>query len=152
MSIPRYQLHITGACSMAYVQLQWVNAMDKADRGQMTASIPINIGRSPRNDLVLADKNASVSRRHARMIREDDHLVLIDKQSTNGIYVGERKITRSIVKSGTKFTIGAYLVTLKLQSQCSNQSCQRFVDNHLRLCPWCGRFLADAITREGLYE
>jgi pSer/pThr/pTyr-binding forkhead associated (FHA) protein len=137
---------------MGFVQLQWVSLINEVDQGEMTASLPVNIGRSPGNDLVLTDKVVSVSRRHARVIREEDSLVLIDQDSTNGTYIGERQITRATINSGAEFTVGAYQITLTLQVQCSNEACQRFAAADVRLCPWCGRFMADAVTREALYE
>lgn len=135
---------------MTHMKLQWINLLDKAEHGEITASIPVNIGRSPGNDLVLDDQKATVSRKHARIVRHNGHLVLTDRQSTNGTHIGQHRIGSVIINGQTKFTVGPYLITLNLMSRCSNQTCQRPVDNQLHLCPWCGRFVADAITKEAI--
>ena len=134
------------------IQLQWVNQMRLADQGQATLPLPITIGRAESNDVVLADRRAGVSRWHARVVRERGQLLLIDQHSTNGIFVGETRITRTPLQSGTTFRIGAFDLTLTLQHRCSNSACERLVDSQQQMCPWCGRFMAEAITRDGLFQ
>jgi len=50
-----------------------------------------HIGRGAHNDVVLAD--GSVSDAHAKLQQRDDGWVLVDVGSTNGTYVGGRKLT-----------------------------------------------------------
>ncbi|WP_165247978.1 SpoIIE family protein phosphatase [Paludisphaera soli] len=50
------------------------------------------IGRSPDSDLILGPK--SVSRRHARIVREGGEFRIHDLESTRGTYVDGRRVTR----------------------------------------------------------
>jgi predicted component of type VI protein secretion system len=137
---------------MTQVQLHWENLLETQDHGEATLALPIMIGRAQNNDVVLAAKEAGVSRWHACIRVEADHIVLVDQHSTNGIYVGQERISKTMIKNGLKFRVGAFVLTLTLKNQCSNPTCQRMVDQQAQLCPWCGRFLADAITRGGLFQ
>ena len=53
------------------------------------------IGRSPDNNIVLAD--AKVSRHHAAIIDTGSNFVIADLRSANGVYVGGRRIRASAV-------------------------------------------------------
>jgi serine phosphatase RsbU (regulator of sigma subunit) len=53
------------------------------------------IGRSPDCDLILEPK--SVSRRHARIVREEGEYRIHDLESTRGTYVDGRRVTRPIM-------------------------------------------------------
>jgi len=64
----------------------------------------IVIGRSPANDIVLADP--SVSRRHARVERLAQGFEVVDLGSVNGVTVNGVKVARCILKSGDVFGIG----------------------------------------------
>ena len=137
---------------MTHIQLQWVNLIRETDQGEVTLTLPFTIGRASSNDLILADKEAGISRWHVSVTREDDQIVLIDQQSTNGVYIGEDKIDKTPVQDGMTFRIGAFDITLTFQHRCSNDTCRRLVDNRHRTCPWCGRFMADAVTQEALFQ
>ncbi|MCA9668213.1 MAG: mucoidy inhibitor MuiA family protein [Myxococcales bacterium] len=50
----------------------------------------INLGRAPGNEVHLAD--ASVSKRHARIVVKDGRMILVDLNSTNGTYVNGRRL------------------------------------------------------------
>jgi two-component system cell cycle response regulator len=62
------------------------------------------IGRDADNFVRLEDH--SVSRRHARIFRQGDKLVLEDLGSTNGTFVGGRKLDRTELSSGDRIQIG----------------------------------------------
>jgi pSer/pThr/pTyr-binding forkhead associated (FHA) protein len=55
----------------------------------------INIGRMLDNDLVIDDPR--VSRHHAQLRAVDGHFVLLDTNSTGGIFVNERRVTQTIL-------------------------------------------------------
>ena len=63
------------------------------------------LGRSKDADIQLADPN--VSRRHAEVRREGESYVLVDLDSTNGVEVAGRRVTRLELEEGARFTIGA---------------------------------------------
>ncbi len=69
------------------------------------------IGRDENGGLVLTD--ASVSRRHARVVVQDDGAVMVqDLGSTNGTAVNGQPVERSLVRPGDHLEIGA--VSLRL--------------------------------------
>lgn len=135
---------------MANVILQWQNVLDASDTGEMLVMLPANIGRAPGNDLVLYDKARSVSRRHVHLLYEDGMPVIVDRESTNGVYIAGQRVYRTIIADGMTFALGAFMVTLRMQIQCSNVACGKHVATGLTTCPWCGYFLADAHTRDAL--
>ncbi len=51
----------------------------------------ITLGRAGSDD-VLLDQDASTSRHHALLKHEDDHYILYDQRSTNGVYVNGQKL------------------------------------------------------------
>jgi len=53
--------------------------------------LPLRIGRDPDNELVLADDG--VSRRHARIERRSDRVVLMDVGSTNGTLLNDSELS-----------------------------------------------------------
>lgn len=66
----------------------------------MTSPV-LNMGRHQENDLVIEDP--SVSRRHARIVREDEQYLIRDLGSTNGTLVNSDKVTddRALVHGDT---------------------------------------------------
>jgi len=67
-----------------------------------------SIGRGEGNELLLSDR--SVSRRHARIIREGERWFLEDLGSSNGTFIEGRKIKKEELISGTEFRIGKFNV------------------------------------------
>lgn len=64
------------------------------------------IGRHGSCDLVIRD--ASVSRKHAKLRVESGQLEVIDLESINGVFLGRRRVkTSSVLKSGDRLKIGA---------------------------------------------
>jgi hypothetical protein len=66
---------------------------------------PVRIGRAEDNDLVIDDP--LVSRHHAVISREGGDFVLRDLGSTNGTYVGARRIQARVLEKGEVFRIGS---------------------------------------------
>ena len=65
--------------------------------------LPLTIGRKKGNKIVLSDER--VSGEHARVDVEGERFVLVDLKSTNGTYVGGRRIDREVLEVGMRFTI-----------------------------------------------
>ena len=63
------------------------------------------IGRSRRADIVLSDPN--VSRQHAEVRREGDSYVVLDLDSTNGVFVNGRPAKRATLQEGDVIELGA---------------------------------------------
>jgi pSer/pThr/pTyr-binding forkhead associated (FHA) protein/tetratricopeptide (TPR) repeat protein len=68
----------------------------------------IKIGRSPDNQVALADDGKGVSRVHAVIRLEDGNYVLSDANSRNGTYVDGKPIKRMVIQPGQDFVIGPY--------------------------------------------
>jgi type VI secretion system FHA domain protein len=69
------------------------------------------IGRSGENDIALPDNEKRVSSKHARLDRTGATLQITDLGSTNGTFVGGRKIEANSaveLKDGEKVSIGLY--------------------------------------------
>ncbi|MGH3087021.1 MAG: FhaA domain-containing protein [Rubrobacteraceae bacterium] len=65
---------------------------------------PWTVGRSQDNDVVVSDPN--VSRKHARLIREENGFVVEDLGSTNGTLLDGAPIDRERIESGDELTFG----------------------------------------------
>ena len=72
----------------------------------------ITIGRTDAADVVVSDD--SLSRRHARLLWADEGVWLEDLGSTNGTYVGGRKVTRVLISPGDEVALGSVIAALHL--------------------------------------
>ena len=68
----------------------------------------IVVGRSSELDMVLVED--MVSRRHARIECNDDHILIEDLGSTNGTFVNGEKIKRATLKEGDRVLIGTSIL------------------------------------------
>jgi pSer/pThr/pTyr-binding forkhead associated (FHA) protein len=66
----------------------------------------VTIGRKPDNDLRI--DNLAVSGHHARVVRDEDRFTLEDLGSTNGTFLGARRIKAETLSDGMEITIGKY--------------------------------------------
>ncbi len=66
----------------------------------------LTIGRSPHSDLFLDD--VTVSRHHARIIRDDEGYLVEDLNSLNGTYVNRKRIERHRLTDGDELQIGKF--------------------------------------------
>jgi hypothetical protein len=71
----------------------------------LKAGDAISVGRSPTNDLPMADP--SVSGEHCRIKSEDGAFVVYDVQSTNGTLVNGQQVQRHALRPGDVITLGA---------------------------------------------
>ncbi|HET7543202.1 MAG TPA: GGDEF domain-containing protein [Polyangiaceae bacterium] len=68
--------------------------------------LPLRIGRDPNNELVLADDG--VSRRHARIERRSERIVLMDVGSTNGTLLNDAELTGIVeLRTGDRIQVGS---------------------------------------------
>jgi len=95
---------------------------------RVTLDKPVTtIGRSSFNDIVLGDK--SLSRRHARILRDGEGLAVEDLDSRNGTFFnGERLTSVKSLAEGDRITIGACTLTVSRSSttQVQIDPAQRF--------------------------
>ena len=64
-----------------------------------------SIGRSPDQDLVL--KEAFVSRRHARIVRESGSFEIVDQNSSHGTFLNGNRVERARLRSGDTLQFGS---------------------------------------------
>jgi pSer/pThr/pTyr-binding forkhead associated (FHA) protein len=64
----------------------------------------LQIGRSPAAGLTLDD--ATVSRRHAVLLRDDTGIRVLDDRSLNGTWVNDERVTEAILRDGDVVTLG----------------------------------------------
>lgn len=77
---------------------------EKAHRFPITNTI-WRIGRSLDNEITISD--SSMSRRHAKIHRYNNgKFVLLDLDSTNGVYVNNKKVEKKKIKEGDIIEIG----------------------------------------------
>jgi pSer/pThr/pTyr-binding forkhead associated (FHA) protein len=67
------------------------------------------VGRTEDNDLMLDSK--FVSRHHCQIINDRHESVLEDLNSTNGVYIAERRVRRHVLEDGDRIVIGNHLIT-----------------------------------------
>jgi len=81
----------------------WEISLEDKDR--------LTIGRAADNELVLP--SPTVSRHHAEIVRRGLAFVLRDLNSSNGLWVGERKVQQVDLDDGLQIRLGAYQVIFK---------------------------------------
>jgi pSer/pThr/pTyr-binding forkhead associated (FHA) protein len=58
-------------------------------------------------------ESGAVSRRHAALIRSDDHYVCVDLESSNGVYVNGTRVTRAELHDGDTLQVGDALFVVQ---------------------------------------
>ncbi|MFH1905270.1 MAG: FHA domain-containing protein [bacterium] len=82
---------------------------------------PCTIGRVQDNNIVL-EGNDTVSRHHAKIVLEDEKLILVDLESKNGTKVNDRKVSRQELKDRDKIEVGGVGLVLELIPEQVNSS------------------------------
>ena len=72
----------------------------------------LRIGRGDQNDIVLPDSTKSVSRLHAELHWDNGRYVLVDANSQNGIWVGERRLQTVTLEPDVPVLVGSCTITL----------------------------------------
>lgn len=129
------------------IHLIWTHLKQTHSSSKIFTVLPVTIGRSLENDLLLNDYEGGISRFHACIERNKNTPILRDCGSTNGIYTNRRRVNELALLPGRRFLLGNYLFAVEWLVQCQKESCQRLIDAQETVCPWCGQFLADAVTQ-----
>ena len=75
----------------------------------------VTIGRIQGNDIVLPKSN--ISKRHARLINNNDSFVVIDSKSTNGTYINGKRIDAPYdLRVGDKIFVGDFTMEVEVQT------------------------------------
>ncbi len=64
----------------------------------------IHVGRGLAADVRLDD--ATVSRKHALIVRRDDGVVILDDRSMNGVWVNGERVTEAFLADGDEIQLG----------------------------------------------
>ena len=67
------------------------------------------IGRAPENNLVITSDFPdweTVSKHHARIYQQDQHWIIEDTNSMNGVYVNGKRTGRNLLRDGWQLDIG----------------------------------------------
>jgi pSer/pThr/pTyr-binding forkhead associated (FHA) protein len=72
----------------------------------------ITIGRNPTNDIHI--DNLSVSKQHARIIKDKGVYLVEDLKSTNGTYLNEKIVSRAEIQHNDTVTIGKHTIEIRL--------------------------------------
>ncbi|MFE7747486.1 FHA domain-containing protein [Streptomyces sp. NPDC057428] len=75
-----------------------------AGQSVVLGDAPLTFGRKSDSDVVIV--SVSASRRHAEILAEDDAYVLHDRDSRNGTYVNDERVTRQKLMPGDTIRIG----------------------------------------------
>lgn len=93
--------------------LQWKNDADKTEVFQLEAE-EVFIGR--REDAGLVLKHPEVSRRHARIYKDPEGIVVVDLESTHGTWVNGTRVSRHVLSSGDRIRFGLTGPEITLQT------------------------------------
>jgi tetratricopeptide (TPR) repeat protein len=78
---------------------------------------PTRIGRSPENELMLEDRDKGVSRTHAEIRYERGQFVIVDLNSQNGVWIGDKRVKSDPLPERVPVTIGPYRLVLQPATQ-----------------------------------
>ncbi|MEW5851123.1 MAG: FHA domain-containing protein [Myxococcota bacterium] len=93
-------------------------------REQVITRVVTALGRHTDNDVVLDD--LALSRFHARLEKRDDHHVVVDLGSQNGVYVNGQRISgEQILQPGDRIGMGRYVAVYDQDGARKNESGHR---------------------------
>jgi two-component system NtrC family sensor kinase len=72
--------------------------------GETAAAVAVGIGRETGNLVQIEDHE--VSRRHAEIRQEGGQLLLVDLGSSNGTFVDDQRVERSVLRGGERIQLG----------------------------------------------
>ncbi len=93
----------TGSLAMARVELRQDG---EVIRSYLLSSGRVIIGRTPDNDIYV--KSKFISRHHAQILTTLDECILEDLKSTNGMFIGEEKVRKHVLKDGDVIAVGMH--------------------------------------------
>ncbi len=97
--------------------LQWKDDRDRIEVFPLEAD-DLLVGR--REDAGLVLRHPEVSRRHARIYRDAEGIVIADLESTHGTWVNGARVSRHLLRSGDRIRFGLNGPELTLQTGAAN--------------------------------
>ncbi|MCA9639374.1 MAG: sigma 54-interacting transcriptional regulator, partial [Myxococcales bacterium] len=113
-----------------YVWILLVYHRDGVETAVLKSGDAIVVGREAPAHVVIPE--ASLSRRHARFSRRDSSLLVEDLGSTNGTWIGDKRISESIhIEPGIEVSLGGVCAIVSIQSVTGTSDLQQTgVDAH----------------------
>lgn len=90
--------------------LKFISGKYQGGEFPLRANREIIIGRSSDLDMVLVED--MVSRKHAKVVTSENHVVIQDLGSTNGTFVNGEKIKKARLKEGDRILVGTSILKL----------------------------------------
>lgn len=91
----------------------------------------ITIGRNVKNDIQI--DNLSVSKQHARIIKDQGKYFVEDLNSTNGTYLNEKKISKEKLADNDVITVGKHTLVTILEKRPAKSSDQDMINDTMML-------------------
>ncbi len=89
------------------------------------------VGRSPQNEIIIDDEG--VSRQHAFVERNALGLILVDNESTNGVFVNGSRIQRHMLADGDKVQLGSSaILKFSFQDEVEERAQKQLYDSATR--------------------
>lgn len=109
---PTQELTETSLMAFRMEPLLSVEATDREGETRVETffHVPLQIGRIRQNDLVLDD--STVSKHHARIVREGSNFYIEDLGSTNGVRINGKRVRRARLAEGAAVRLGKYLLRI----------------------------------------
>ncbi|HEX6384825.1 MAG TPA: FHA domain-containing protein, partial [Anaerolineae bacterium] len=92
------------------LRLSW-NDLDSGELQEVTAPLPITIGRDADSTIELSHR--AISRHHARLEEDESgNVVIKDLDSSNGVFIGRQRVTEAVLDDGDSFQLGPFKITI----------------------------------------
>ncbi|UCH21957.1 MAG: FHA domain-containing protein [Deltaproteobacteria bacterium] len=113
---------------MLTIELKFNNAVLKTIE---TEKEVITIGRNVKNDIQI--DNLSVSKQHAKIVKNQGKYFLEDLNSTNGTYLNEKKVSKEKLTNNDTITIGKHTLVAILEKQKLENSDPEMINDTMML-------------------
>ena len=91
----------------------------------------IVIGRNAENDIVI--ENLAVSKRHARIVKQDGAYYIEDLNSTNGTYLNKIRITKKDLKNNDIIIVGKHSLEIHFVKKGDINTIQQIKNDTMKL-------------------
>ena len=91
----------------------------------------VSIGRNVNNDIPI--DNLSVSKNHARIIRDKDSYRVEDLKSTNGTYLNEKMVSKAELKHKDVLTVGKHTLEILMDKLYTIENSREQVNDTMML-------------------
>jgi pSer/pThr/pTyr-binding forkhead associated (FHA) protein len=83
------------------------------DDDKTFTSLPITIGRSQQNDIVLDDETISAVHAHVYFDDRINDVCIVDIDSLNGLFVDDYPTYRNVLQDGVRLKLGRVVITFR---------------------------------------